>query len=245
MEKKSFRKFGRIGLTFTFAALLSLGSCDKIGKSAEKAEGTPEIKESATPDLAFNDLRGPVQYVTLNNDWNGDGGYEADQYFYTEDGKWLNIPKWQGDEKKSFNSYDGDKYEKDANGYVVMIREAYSGDEGDGGGPTTTSIEWENGKMTAKHLKSNYSDGEYWNYSSSDTEYTYDDKGLLIKEVTKSNYSSNWGSNESSETETYSYVDFDKYGNWTKRIVNSKSEYDQGKPYTSTYTQTREITYYK
>lgn len=228
-----------------FAALLSLGSCDKFSKSDDKEEGAPEVKESGTPDLAFNDLRGPVQYVTLNNDWDGSGGYEVSQYFYTDDGKWLNIPKWQGDEKTRFNNYSGEKYEKDANGYVVMIREAYWGDEGDGGGPSTTSIEWDNGKMTARHMKSNYSDGDYWNYASSDTDYTYDEKGLLTKEEQRSSYSSNWGSNESSETITYSYVDFDKYGNWTKRIVNTKSQYGNDKPYTNSYTQTRDITYYK
>lgn len=219
---------------------LMTGACNRGWKYAPQNA----VKDGeATPDMAYNDVKGPVHTIKTGNDFGYGTYYNDNDLVFDIDGTWINIPIWNGEEKKEFANYNGEKYQKDANGYIIMTHEA---DYGEGESyPITSSIVWENGKIKQRSDKSSSNSTDYYYSSSTDTDYEYDDKGLLIKESSKRKDSSSWGSNTYSSTKTYSYVDFDEHGNWTKRIVNSKDVYDKGEPYTDTRTEERIITYYE
>ena len=215
---------------------------EKVEKTEEVAKNKVKGDNFVTPDLIYNDLKGPVMLVRNGTDW-GYGPYFYTEYFYDNNGQWINIPIWQGDEKKNFRNQDN-KYQKDNNGYIVLTANADSEGEGESY-PTTTSITWENGKITHRLEETRYSDSDYYYYNTTNTDYTYDDKGLLTKEIQKNNYSTSYSSGSSETSNSYSYLKFDDHGNWTKRLVNSKSKYDDNTPYTNSYTEIRDIKYYE
>lgn len=219
-------------------AMPALVSCGGGSKSEVK-------KDQLTADLAYNDLKGPVKMVTLKNDW-GDGAYQNGELFFDTDGTWLNLPRWQGYEVKKYPNYNGDKAERNDDGYIVKIYGVVE-EEGDWGNTETVNIVWENGRPKQKTTESKSDpDMDYYSYSQSVTDYAYDDKGNLVKETTKNKYSGTWGSSEGKSTNTYTYVTFDDKGNWTKRYVTSTSQYDKNaEPYTSNYTELRDILYYE
>lgn len=70
---------------------------------------------------------------------------------------------------------------------------------------------------------------------TSQTTYTYDEKGLLIKAKIHSEYP---GEEVWDETRQYTYDSFDPHGNWTIRNVVSNQE-------GASYTEARTITYYE
>lgn len=217
----------------------SFVSCDKSDKGFAKES---KSKSGVNPDLVYNDLQGPVKMATLKRDW-GDGAFQYAEYFYDSDGSWLNIPRWAGYDKKSFPNYDGEKYEKDMDGYIVKT---YELPEGEGEMyPEITTIVWEDGKMKKKTVESRSTEPDYYYSSQNVTNYYYNDKGLVERAETQYSSSDSWGGSNSKSIDEYSYVEFDDKGNWTKRHVNSTSTYGDGQPYTSTSTELRDIIYYE
>lgn len=233
---------------------------DKPKKSADSAKGDAregadrEISEDGTvtekndeqpllqtPDLAYNDLKGPVQLATSYMDY-GSGPYKGPETMYDASGKWINIPKWLGEEQKEFKGYSGPKFERDYEGNIIKVRDAYA-DEGEAT-PTVTSIVWENGRIVRTVEEGNLSGDDYYYSSSSDTKFEYDNNGNLKRKSTATRYSSSYDSGSFSTSETYSYTSFDKYGNWTRRNVVGSFSSNDGDTYENQYVETREIIYY-
>lgn len=200
-----------------------------------KSRVNPDLK---TPDLTFNDLKGPVEFVRVGSDY-GYGPYYSEEYFYSPEGEWLNIPRWSENEGSHFASQP-DKYWKDADGYVVAISEW----TGDNGSTNKTTLNWVDGKLMSRDETSSSNSYDYYSYSNSTTDYTYDEKGLLVKEVKNYSYSGTYSSGSYSDTYTYSYLEFDDYGNWTKRNVSDRYQSDGGYSSTNSYVEVRDIQYY-
>lgn len=206
--------------------------CDKLGGGV-----------SESPDLSFNDLKGPVKMVTTYDDW-GYGRYKNGELFYDSDGTWLNRPRWEGEESKYFAN-TADKTEKDKDGYIVKTYEMLA-DEGDMGELQTTTYIWENGRLKQKNVvtRNNPENTDEYYSSQSITTYTYDSQGMLTGDETHESYSSSWSNGTNSTSHAYAYTDMDEKGNWVKRNVLTTSQWGNSEPSTSNSTETREILYY-
>ena len=216
---------------------------DDLAEGVELVDGELVVgsKVKNTPDLTYNELKGPVKFVTKYTDY-GYGPYKEGELFFTKKGEWLNVPIWQGDEKTYFPAQEN-KFERDASGYISTLYEL-DGEGEEGGSPGTMTMTWADGRLVKTVFETKENGPDYWYNSSKVTDYTYDDKGNITKASSSINWSSSWGSSYSTEDKSYSYMSFDDEGNWTSRQVSERSRYEDGDPYTNTYTERREIFYY-
>lgn len=213
---------------------------DENTEMVDRNGGSKKVDRNLlTPDLAYNDLKGPVEFVRQGSDY-GYGTYFDTEYFYSPEGEWINIPRWKEGEASHFSS-QSDKYWKDANGYIIAISDW----SGDSGYTTRTSINWEDGKVVSRDESSETNSYDYYSSSNTTTDYIYDDKGLLNKAERNYSYSSYYGGGNYSDTYVYSYLEFDDYGNWTKRNVSDRYSNNEGYTNTNSYVEVREIKYYE
>lgn len=219
-------------------AVDSLGNTIAVSQTGQPAGNAGAV----SPDLAFNQLIGPVKLVTQYTDY-GYGLGNSDELFYSTTGEWLNTPTWNGIEKQMYPGKEN-KVERDGQGYISFIYEADSEGDSEESIPTVNRIIWENGKVVQRIEESNTSDGGDYYQVKTVKDYNYDDKGNLVKISAATQYDTSWGSSSSTEDTVYSYLKFDGNGNWTERSVNIRGSYDGSSPYTNSYRETRKILYY-
>ena len=209
----------KIALLAACVTLLVFGSCDN---SQNGKEDTKETTVTASPDLTFWELKGPVKScdeVEFDRQ-----GMMAQYLGY--DPFAIEEPYREIDEEGYMEEFS--KWERNAEGQISTI----TGLEG-----TNTYI-WRDGVLAR-----NEGIQEATEFAA---DYEYDENGLLVKlieymrdgldEAEESGEMPMWSTTE------YHYLEFDSHGNWIRREVSvSYADYDN----TEEYEETRTIEYYE
>ncbi|MBQ7854585.1 MAG: hypothetical protein IJ352_06125 [Muribaculaceae bacterium] len=189
---------------------------DSIARA--KADSLEKIN-NPHPDLKLFDLRGPVKSCKTDE-------FHRNIYkniVFTPDGSLSSI---------SFKLFN--QIHKDSNGFTTHLSGKFYDDDFEEWVKTKVIFVTNNAGKIAK-LKKSFNGSIYYNGGDWEELYSYDSNGNLNTITTH-------GLTDGTETITFSYLEFDKYGNWTKRKFNGR--YTQS-PGTWGGTETRTITYYK
>ena len=199
---------------------------DSINKAIEQIK-LDSIREDSirrnrvTPDLALFELKGPVKSVNKGYIINGtENGASFDR-----DGNISHL-------NKSYNGYTY-KFKRGQNGLIYKLT-SYDPDADE---QAYSKITYDNKN---RPIKNEY----YASYTGGSYSFSYTgDKISLVKFFGGSDY-------DIKSNYTYTYINFDKYGNWTKRKVSIKStiyNWDNTVMLSdnNSKTQSRKITYYE
>jgi hypothetical protein len=208
----------KIALLAACVTLLVFGSCDN---SQNGKEDTKETTVTASPDLTFWELKGPVKSCD-EVEFDRQGmiaqylGYDP---FAIEE------PYREIDEEGYMEEFS--KWERDQEGQISTV----TGIEG------MTTYTWHDGLMV--HNEGVQEATEFA------ADYEYDENGLLVKlyeymreasDEEKESEMPLWSTTE------YHYLEFDSHGNWIRREVSVVyADYDT----TEDYEETRTIAYYE
>lgn len=202
-------------------SLLDAGIIEKNSvkglENKQSEQGESDNVDKTKPgaiDLAFFNLRGPVKLVSEKND-----SYDnTRRYGFSEKGKWETQ-----DGQKIGNIFTDVK--RDSEKRIIEYT------EGEYDCIDSYKITYDAKTGWVAKCETSAGDGE------TTTTYTYDANGYAVKSVTIGEYLDDEGGSKVNTTTTYTYVEFDDYGNWTKRTVKDSDG--------SSWTETRKITYYK
>ena len=179
------------------------------------------IRNRITPDLALFELKGPVKSVNK--------GYIA---FFTENG--ANFDK-DGNLTSINKSYanDGYKLKRDSKNRIKSII-------------CVEDPSWPH--KSSDNIKYNDQNLPIECYTllleSDGTDKYFYKNGVITSKTAIFSGEGDYGNGKS--TITYTYLEYDHYGNWTKRKVHDKFKDDFGEGnYNKTSIQTRKIKYYK
>ena len=185
--------------------------------STDQSEASTDDIDKTKPgviDLAFFNLRGPVKSVSEKND-----SYDnTRRYGFSEKGK------WETQDGQKIGSIFTD-VKRDSEKRIIEYT------EGEYDCVDSHKITYDAKTGWLAKCETSADDGE------TTTTYTYDANGYAVKSVTIGEYLNDEGESKVNITTTYTYVEFDNYGNWTKRTAKDSDG--------SSWTETRKITYYK
>lgn len=176
-----------------------------------------ERRNFTSPDLQFYELHGKVKTCV----WTAESYIKAGTLNFSIDG--------------IVEPYKGYKFTRNKSGQIIKIKYKRIYVDQDF---LIFQYQWSDGKVCAENFGA-------WE-GGGDTNYYYDDNGLLIREKGTS-YAEGW---EFESTSTYGDYEFDEMGNWIKRKerVTIKSwwdtEVENAEVEKRTYIETRKITYY-
>lgn len=200
------------------AMLLVFGSCGNGN------DGKEELKEplvTASPDLTFWELKGPVKTC---DDVEFDRQGKMVNYFSCNPFE-IDAPYREIDEEGYMEEFA--KWERDQEGQISTV----TGIEG------MTTYTWHDGLMV--HNEGVQEATEFA------ADYEYDENGLLVKLY---EYMRDASEDETEDemplwsTTEYHYIEFDSHGNWIRREVSVVyADYDT----TEDYEETRTIAYYE
>lgn len=184
-------------LLATCAMLLAFGACGNSQNQKEQNESTKETPMAITPDLAYCDVKGPVKRV---NDIYFD---RSGCIILVNDVNPFAIEEPYRDfDTVTFDYIDCCKWVRDNQGQISTIT-CFDGIE---------EFTWNDGHVT--EILS------YFETQKTLTAYEYDSEGRLVKQVQYNGMEDEEVTQDEEwlfSTTEYTYLEFDKYGNWVRR----------------------------
>ena len=183
------------------AAQDSINAAQAAAESKAAAEAlwiadSQKLANLETPDLQYMEAKGPVKSITYSE--------PTMRYEYSRTGQLVLIDGY--DPFTGGHQVDMERMSltRNQNGEINNCTHYESSED----------YEWKNGRLT---VVDGAGEGYEWRIT-----YEYDDKGLLRAKKGKQGFVDG-GEQETVNTQ-YTYLDFDSYGNWTRRKVNGDVE---------------------
>lgn len=178
------------------AAAKAAAMADSVAAAEARWTADSErLAKQETPDLEYMEVHGPVKSITYNE--------PTMTYDYGRNGRLLLI---DGYDPFTQTPVELERIclKRNARGEINSYVQYESSED----------YEWKNGKLA---VVDGSGEGYEWRVT-----YEYDDKGLLRAKKGKQQFHD--GSEQEQINTQFTYIDFDKYGNWTKRKVDGRVE---------------------